>query len=391
MAEVTRSSHMLDRTPSRDKLFPSDMAGWRDGNTRGSVSGTLNRKTSSIARSPARPASRERPASRGSKSSLAVLKPDIHLDKLAPESMSAEEAREHYKKVAHDRAIHHSIQSLFTSGLGPGAKARGFSRPVEELLAEEKHPARLGTRRASLRAAIATHARPGGEVAHAATSAAAAATERRASVDVADVDGSEPQYSFRSKSERSTNFMACGGRSFRTNHLGQPTQSSQSSGSKIKYARSYTIMFQKDKDQKENEALLSKWQLVQQAQKAIDISLEGLSKVHKFGSSSPHPPPTPPLPPPDTHTHTHPPPPAHPPPPHTPPLHPFPAPTPTHPHASTQQILAHTSRQATHAWRHRRTSRAQLHESFEQIAREEQKGTVGPRQFWMVMSSLGMR
>ena len=298
---------MLDSPASRGN-FSRESGPYDIGRYDMASGATLNRKTSAIARSPASPALRER----GSKppSVPLLLKPvnDIHLNTLAPESMSAEEVIEHYKRVAHDRAIHYSIQSLFTSGLGPGARACGFSKPIDELVAEEKHPGELPSSKskAALRAAIATPS------AHAATPAAVATGERRGSLslDAADLDDSEPQYTFRSKSERSTNFMAVGGRSFRTNHLGQPTQSSQSSGSKIKYARSYTIMFQKDKGQKENEALLSKWQLVQQAQKAIDISIEGLCK---------------------------------------------------------------------------------LHESFEQIARDEQKGTVGPRQFWMVMSSLGMR
>jgi len=298
---------MLDSPASRGN-FSRESGPYDIGRYDMASGATLNRKTSAIARSPASPALRER----GSKppSVPLLLKPvnDIHLNTLAPESMSAEEVIEHYKRVAHDRAIHYSIQSLFTSGLGPGARACGFSKPIDELVAEEKHPGELPSSKskAALRAAIATPS------AHAATPAAVATGERRGSLslDAADLDDSEPQYTFRSKSERSTNFMAVGGRSFRTNHLGQPTQSSQSSSSKIKYARSYTIMFQKDKGQKENEALLSKWQLVQQAQKAIDISIEGLCK---------------------------------------------------------------------------------LHESFEQIARDEQKGTVGPRQFWMVMSSLGMR
>lgn len=196
-----------------------------------------------------------------------------------------------------------TMQSLFTSGLGPGAKARGFSKPVEELVAEEKHPGEpMGGRKAALRAAIATPARAGGEV---------APTERRRLLSLdADLAGSEPLNPSRSK----RSIMSCGGRSFRTNHLGQPTQQSQSkSKSKIRYARSYTILLHRDKGgHMEDEALLSKSHLVQQAQKTIDLSLEGLRK---------------------------------------------------------------------------------LHDSFEEISTscDERKGAVGPRRFWTVMSSLGMR
>ena len=183
-----------------------------------------------------------------------------------------------YKELAHARAIHFSIQSLFTSGLGPQTKARGFSKPVDELIHDEAKPVATGRRSVAAPRAPRGSLPPVEPAPAPAPASAPAGSASYAFEDVPSHTGRRGSNSgIASLSGTATPFMPFG-RPFtaRTNHLGQPTQTS--STRHVKYGRSYTMLF--NKATKEDHSALSRWQLIQQATKVVDFTCAGLSLIH---------------------------------------------------------------------------------------------------------------